>query len=70
MFHNAAVTKAQLLHVLKHFGWLIVWLKGLFEGLYKFLVCSPVWFIGFCFFAFFNLCLDELLFSDSSISSC
>jgi hypothetical protein len=70
MFCDAAITKAQLLHVFKHFSWLVVWLECLLEGLYKFLVCPPIWFIALRFFAFLNLCLNELLFSDSGISSC
>jgi hypothetical protein len=70
MFHDAAITKAQLLHVFKCFSRLVVWLECLLEGLYKFLVCPPIWFIAFRFFAFFNLCLNELLFPDSGISFC
>jgi hypothetical protein len=70
MFCNAAVTEVQLLHILEGLGWFVVWLECFLEGLHKFFICPPVQFIGFCFFAFFNLCLDKLLFPDSGISSC
>jgi hypothetical protein len=35
MFRDAAVTKAQLLHVFKGFSQLVVWLESLLEGLNK-----------------------------------
>jgi hypothetical protein len=70
VFHDAAVTKVQLLHIFKGLSRLVIWLEGFFEGFHKLLVRPPVRFVGFRFFAFFNLCLDKLLFSDSSISIC
>jgi hypothetical protein len=47
------------------YGW-----KVFFESLHKLLVSSPARFVSFCFLAFFNLRLDELLFPDSSVSIC
>jgi hypothetical protein len=68
VFHDAAITKVQLLHVFEGLSQLVVWLKHFLEGFNEISVSPPAGFIGLCFFAFFNLCLDELLFSDSSIS--
>jgi hypothetical protein len=70
MFHNTAITKAQLLYVFEGLSRLVVWLEGFLEGFNEIFVSPPVWFVGLRFFAFFNLRLDELLFPDSSISIC
>jgi hypothetical protein len=70
VFRDAAVIKVQLFHIFEGLSRLVIWLEGFLEGFHKLLVCPPVEFIGFRFFAFFNLRLDELLFSDSSVSIC
>jgi hypothetical protein len=70
MFRNAAVTKAQLLHVLKSLGWFVIWSERLLEGVHKLLVRPPVGFVGLRFFTFFNFRLDKLLFPNSGISIC
>jgi hypothetical protein len=70
VFCDAAITKAQLLYVFEGLSWFVVWLEGFFESLHKLLVSSPVRFVGFSFFTFFNFRLDELLFPDSSVSIC
>jgi hypothetical protein len=41
-----------------------------FEGFHEIFVSPPAWFVSLHFFTFFNLCLDELLFPDSSVSIC
>jgi hypothetical protein len=65
VFSDAAVSKAQLLHVFKSLGQLIVWLKGFLEGIQEFIVGPPIRFISFCIDAFFDFCLDKLLFPNS-----
>jgi hypothetical protein len=70
VFRDAAVTKVQLLHVFEGLSRLIVWLEGFLEGFNEIFVHLPAWFVSLCFFAFFNLRLDKLLFPNSSISIC
>jgi hypothetical protein len=70
VFCDAAVTKVQLLYVFEGLSWLVVWLEGFLESFHKLLILSLVQFIGLRFFALFYLCLNKLLFPNSSVSFC
>jgi hypothetical protein len=70
VFCDAAIIKAQLLHVLKSFCQLVVQLECFLESLNKLFVISLTWLVCLHIYAFFNLCLNKLLFPYSSVSIC